>query len=44
MVFKGLLKKTIGQMKQWIEALEVVQTERLILADHARRRRKRAKP
>ena len=36
-------QKTIEQMKQRIEALEVVQTERLILADNAKRRQRRAK-
>jgi len=36
-------QKTIEQMKQRIEALEIVQTERLVLADNARARRRRPK-
>lgn len=36
-------QKTIEQMKQRIEALKVVQTERLVLADNAKRRRGRQK-
>jgi len=36
-------QKTIEQMKQRIEALEVVQTERLILADNMTRREALAK-
>jgi hypothetical protein len=36
-------QKTIEQMKQRLEALETVQTERLILADNVRRRQRRVK-
>lgn len=36
-------QKTIEQMKQRLEALETVQTERLILADNMRRRGRRTK-
>jgi hypothetical protein len=36
-------QKTIEQMKQRLEALEVVQTERLVAADNVRRRRRQKK-
>ena len=36
-------QKTIEQMKQRLEALETVQTERLVLADNAKRRQRKKK-